>query len=196
MLRTTLRFAALAAAHVAAAVEVPSLRPGAQHRWALDFRARLEQGARPVEVHLTGAWLSTITAVRPAEYDAELRIADAGFAGDAVKDVPAAALDDLRRRISRPFWATYRADGALLAIHFYKDVSPTDRNLLQTIATEAQLVRPPGSQSAWSLEERDGAGAYLAMYAREGNTIVKRKVKYIYTDGVAGASADALQVHV
>jgi len=92
--------------------------------------------------------------------------------------------------------AHHRADGALLAIHFYKDVSPTDRNLLQTIATEAQLVRPTESKSVWSVEERDGAGAYLAMYTREVNAIVKRKLKYVYTDGVAGAPAGAVQVHI
>jgi hypothetical protein len=192
----TLRSAALAVAFMAAAAGAPATDPGAQLRWSVDFRARLEQGARPVEVHLTGGWVSTVVAARPAGYDCELRIVDAGFAGDAVKDVPASALDDLRRRLSRPFWATYRADGALLAMHFYSDVSPTDRNLLQTIAAEAQLVRPAGGGPVWTVEERDGAGAYLAIYGRAGDSIVKRKVKYTYTDGVAGAPADAVQVHV
>jgi HEAT repeat protein len=196
MLTKTLRSAALAAAFMAAAAGAVPLQPGEQLRWSLDFRARLEQGARPVEIHLTGGWVSTVVAVRPAGYDCELQIVDAGFAGDSVKEVSAAALQDLRNRLSRPFWATYRADGALLGLHFYKDVTPTDRNLLQTIATESQLVRPAAGGSVWSVEERDGAGAYLAMYGREGNTIVKRKVKYTYTDGVAGAPADAVQVHV
>jgi len=196
MLTTTLRSTALAAAFMAAAAGAVPPQPGDQSRWSLDFRARLEQGARPVEIHLTGGWVSTVVAVRPAGYDCELQIVDAGFAGDSVKDVSAAALQDLRNRLSRPFWASYRADGALVGLHFYQDVSPTDRNLLQTIATESQLVRPAGGGSVWTVEERDGAGAYLAMYGREGNTIVKRKVKYTYTDGVAGAPADAVQVHV
>ena len=193
---TMLKSAALAAAFMAAAAGAPTMQPGAQFHWSLDFRARLEQGARPVEIHLTGGWVSTVAAVRAADYDCRLQIVDGGFAGDAVKNVPPAALEDLRHRLSRPFWATYRADGALLAVHFYDDVSPTDRNLLQNIATEAQLVQPAAGGSVWTVEERDGAGAYLAMYAHEGNTIRKRKVKYTYTDGVASATADAVQLHV
>lgn len=196
MLTTMLRSAALAAAFMAAAAGGPTMQPGAQLRWSLDFRARLEQGAHPVEVHLTGIWVSTVVDARPAGYDCELQIVDAGFAGDSVKDVPAAALQDLRSRLSRRFWATYRADGALIAMHFYPDVSPTDRNLLQTIAAEAQLVRPAAGGPVWTVEERDGAGAYLAVYGHEGNRLVKRKLKYTYTDGVAGATADMVQVHV
>src|SRR6185437_689380 len=169
------------AAALAAAAASPAVQPGDQLRWSLDFRVRLEQGAaRPVEIHLAGEWVSTVSAVRSGEYDAQLQLANARFAGDAAAGAPAPALEDLRRRLSRPFWATYHEDGGLLAVHFFKDVAPNDRNLLQMIATQIQLVRPETQRSFWTVTERDGAGNYLAMYRRDANEILKRKMKYIY----------------
>ena len=181
---------------VATAGAAPEMQPGDQSRWSLDLRVRLEQhAAPPVEVHLTGDWVSTIVAVRPGEYDAQLQIDHTGFTGDAAKTVPAASLDDLRQRLSRPFWATYRIDGGLLAIHFYRDISPADQNLLQMIATELQLVRPDSAQLSWSAQERDGAGEYVALYVMaQPDRIIKRKLKYLYTDGVPGVPADTVHV--
>jgi hypothetical protein len=87
-------------------------------------------------------------AVRAHEYDAQLQLADLQFTGDAVKDLPNASLTGLQYRLSRPFWATYRNDGGLLSIHFFRDMSASDRNLLQMIATELQLVQPEASARA------------------------------------------------
>jgi len=172
------------------------MQPGDQSRWSLDFRVRLEQNAAPsVEVHLTGDWVSTVSSVRPGEYDAQLQIADLRFTGDPVKSAPAASLENLQQRLVRPFWATYRADGGLLAIHFYRDVSPSDQNLLQMIATELQLVQPDSAQPSWTTQERDAAGEYVALYVMpQPDRIMKRKLKYLYTDGVAGAPVDTVQV--
>jgi hypothetical protein len=65
------------------------------------------------------------------------------------------------------------------------------------IATELQLVRPPDSRTSWTAEERDGAGEYSALYLTpEPGHILKRKLKYIYTDGLAGAPADAVRVAI
>jgi HEAT repeat protein len=176
----------------------PANQPGNQARWSLDFRVRLEQQAQPpVEIHLTGDWASTIVAARPAEYDAQLQIENVHFAGDAAKTAPAASLEDLQRRLSRSFWATYRADGELEAIHFRRDVSPTDSNLLQMIATELQFVRPDSAPPSWTAQERDGAGEYLALYVKaQPDRVMKRKLKYVYTDGVAGAPTNTVQVIV
>jgi hypothetical protein len=171
--------------------------PGEQRRWALDFRVRLEQpgGERPVDVEINGDWVSTISAIRPGEYDAELEIANARVGSG--KNAPADATEQLRRRLARPFWATYRDNGALLAIHFFKDVNPSDRNLLQMIATETQLVRPDSGRALWTVLERDGGGSYLAIYQRPvASVVVKRKLKYVHTDGAAGAPADGLRVDV
>jgi len=199
MIRTMLRsFSVAAAVTLVAAAAACQTQPGDQSRWALDFLARMEQQtARPIEIHLTGEWTSTISAVRAGEYDAQLDLADLQFAGDAVRAAPPASLDGLKTRLSRPFWATYRNDGGLLAMHFYRDVSPSDRNLLQMIATELQLVRPAAARAEWTAQERDGAGEYSALYLMpQPGHIVKRKLKYIYTDGVAGAPAGAVRVSI
>ena len=162
--------------------------PGEQRRWALHFRVRLDQPGiqKPVQVDLTGDWISTVTDVRSDDYDAALQLANAHLTGAGGGSVPSDALEQTQQRLSRRFWATYRKDGALLAVHFFKDVSPSDRNLLQMIATEAQLVCPDRGESVWRVIERDGAGSYLAIYNRtEPFVVVKRKVKYLDTVGPA-----------
>jgi hypothetical protein len=189
---------AVVAALAATAVAASAMSPGDQSRWSLDFRVRLEQNsAPPIDLHLVGDWVSTIVAVRPGEYDAQLQIADVRFTGDAAKSASADALADLRLRLSRPFWATYRADGGMLAIHFFRNVTPADCNLLQMIATELQLVQPDSTRPSWTAQERDGAGEYVALYAMpQPNRIMKRKLKYLYTDGVAGAPEGTIRIAI
>lgn len=173
--------------------------PGDQRSWALEFGMRLEQpdGKTPAEVRLSGELIMTISASRPAEYDASVEIAGARIRGAAGTSVPQEAAGELERRIGRRFWGTWRSDGTLLAVHFYKDVSPADRNLLQTILTEAQFVRPPSAEPVWTVLERDGAGAYLAIYQQAAPaTVIKRRLKYVETTGVAGAPSGALQIAV
>jgi hypothetical protein len=153
--------------------------PGEQRRWALDFRIRLEQtgGQRPFKIDLSGDWVSTISAVRPGEYDSELKLENAHVQGNGVQSVTADASEQLKRRLARPFWATYRDDGALIAVHFPKEVNPSDRNLLQMIATETELIHAGPDRPAWTELERDGAGEYLAIYNRpDSNVVVKRKL--------------------
>lgn len=119
------------------------VHPGDQSRWSLDFRTCLEQrSATPIEVHMAGDWTSTITAVRTGQYDARLQLSELHFSGDAAKSASAAALAGLEARLSRPFWATYRDDGEVVAVHFFRDMAPSDRNLLQMIATESSLSGP------------------------------------------------------
>src|SRR5207244_5320561 len=63
-----------------------------------------------------------------------------------------------------------------------------DRNLLQMILTETQRVRAGTGGQASTVRERDGAGSYMAAYEMpQPDVIVKRKLKYVDTDGVAGA---------
>ena len=173
-------------------------QPGAQSRWSLDFRASMEQSsAHPIEIRILADWTSTVAATREGEYDARLQLAHIQFAGDTVKGAPESSIADLRSRLSRPFWATYRCDGGLLSMHFLREETPSDRNLLQMIATELQLVRPASARNSWTAQERDGAGEYSALYVTPApNRILKRKLKYLYMDGVAGAPADAVRVSV
>ncbi len=100
-------------------------------------------------------------------------------------------------RLSRPFWATYSADGGLRAIHFFRDVSPSDCNLLQMIATELQLVHSNPESPSWTAQERDSAGEYLAVYVMpQPDRILKRKLKYLYIDGMAGVAANSVRVAI
>jgi HEAT repeat protein len=187
-----------AAAFLAAASAAAETHPADQSRWSLDFRTRLEQrSATPIEVHLAGEWTSTITAVRARQYDAQLQLSNVHFTGDVAKTAHAAALAGVEARLSRPFWATYREDGELLTMHFFRDMAPSDRNLLQMIATELQLVRPGAVGDSWTAQERDGAGEYSAAYRmQQPDRIVKRKLNYVHTDGVAGATADTVRISI
>ena len=189
---------AVATTLVAAAAASPTVQPGNQSRWSLDFRASMEQSStRPIEVHLFGTWTSTICAVRSNDYDAQLQLSEIQFKGEVLRGGPASALKDLESRLSQPFWATYRNDGGLLSVHFYRGMSATDRNMLQMIATELQLVQPGTSRQTWTAQERDGAGEYSAIYlAQQPDRILKRKLKYIYADGMAGAPANALEISI
>jgi len=201
MMRTIVRSFAVAVATilVAGATAAGSQAlPGDQSRWSLDFSTSLQQqSASPIEAHIKGEWTSTITAVRAGEYDAQLQLADVHFTGESSKSAPAGAMTDLQSRLSRPFWVTCRGDGGLVAIHFYRDVRPSDRNLLQMIATELQLVRPESRRNSWTAQERDGAGEYSALYVMpQFDRILKRKLKYMYTDGVAGTHSSAMEVAI
>jgi hypothetical protein len=174
------------------------VQPGEQYRWSLDFSSRLEQrSASPVGISMAGDWTSTVTAIRDGQYDAQLQLSDVHFTGDAAKSTSAAALASLEARLSRPFWATYRDDGELVAVHFFSDAAPSDRNLLQMIITELELVRPGAARDSWTAQERDGAGEYSALYLQpQSDRIFKRKLKYTYTDGMAGARAGAVHVSI
>jgi len=204
IVRIVVRSSALAVATtlVAAAgfshTQAVQAQPGDQSRWSLDFRTCLEQpSATPIEVHIVGDWTSTITAVRAGQYDAQLQLSDLHFSGDAAKSASATALAGLEARLSRPFWVTYRDDGELVAVHFFRDMAPSDRNLLQMIATELELVRPGAVHDSWTAQERDGAGEYSALYLMpQSGRILKRKLKYLYTDGVSGARANAVHVSI
>jgi hypothetical protein len=158
----------------------------------------MEQTSAPsIEVHLMGDWTTTVVAVRASEYDEQMQIENLQFAGDAVKNASASSLAELRARLSRPFWATHRDDGGLVEMHFYRDQNASDRNLLQLIATELQLVQPESKRNSWTAEERDGAGEYSALYVMpQPDRILKRKLKYVYTDGAAGAQANGMRVDV
>ena len=208
MIRTIIRSFAVVAATTLVAVAATAasqVLPGDQSRWSLDYRASMQQTSAPsIEIHMNGDWTSTISAVRDGEYDAQLQLADLRFSGDALKSGSPAALAALQTRLSRPIWATYRNDGGLLEMHFPREMSPSDRNLLQMIATDLQLVQPESAsptagqplRKSWTAQERDSAGEYSALYLAQPDRILKRKLKYLYTDGVAGAPANSMNISI
>jgi hypothetical protein len=169
---------------------------GEQRRWTLSFRASLEQPGHSIEVDLGGEWVSTIVAIRTNQYDAALELANLRVKSSS-EILPAGAGEQLARRLAHPFWATYRSDGALVKVHFLKDTVASDRNLLEMIATQTAFVRAVAGRPVWNVMERDAAGSYLAIYQQAGpGRVVKRKLKYLDTDGVAGAPANGLRVAV
>jgi hypothetical protein len=199
MIRTMIRlFAFAVATTLVATAGFSEVLPGDQSRWSLDFRARMEQSsASPIELHLVGEWTATVVAVRVGEYDEQLQLEHLQFTGDAVKSASPSLLAEMQGRLSRPFWATHRRDGGLVEMHFLRDQSPSNRNLLQMIATELQLVRPDFGRNSWTAQERDGAGEYSALYVMpQSDRILKRKLKYMYTDGVAGSHSSAMDVAI
>ena len=182
----------------------PSLRaanravPGEERRWALDFRTRLEQpgAARPAEVHFQADWISTVSAVRPGEYDAALQLANLRMVSNA-GPAQAGQVAELVRKLSRRYWATYRENGLLVALHFYQDTDPGDRNLLQMIATESQFVQAPADRASWTATERDGAGEYEAQYDRgTAGEVTKRRLRYGHADAEPGHRADSVRIEV
>jgi hypothetical protein len=178
----------------AAAPVAGNVASGEQRRWTVTFLARLEQagGARPVEIDLSGDWLSTVSAARPDEYDVMLQLANVRLNG--TNSVPAAQSEQLRQHLERPFWVTYRADGSLAAVYFYKDTDPGDRNLLQMVATECQFVNAPADRQSWTAIERDGVGRYTAAYRRDGNVVTKHKLNYTDSAGAIRVSIDSSEM--
>jgi hypothetical protein len=172
---------------------------GEQRKWFLEFRTRIEQPgqSRPLEVALTGNWTVTVVAARTGEYDVALELTGAHLSGNAGGSVPRETIEQAQQKLARRFWATYQNDGALRAVHFFKNVEPSDRNLLQMIATEAQFVRPAASKLTWNAMERDGAGDYLAIYNwAEPDAVIKRKLKYVHADAEPGAPTGGLHLSI
>jgi hypothetical protein len=170
---------------------------GQQCRWTLSFRAELQQqGSRRTAVALNGEWRRTVVAVRPDAYDAQVQLTSVTFEDPAGRQVDPKELAALQERLAKPFWITSTAHGALRAIHFAKEVSPSDRNLLQMIATGEQFVQADGVHAVWTSLEHDGAGAYLAVYQRTGPARYRKK-KLKYTEagtGQAGSQSFAIGI--
>lgn len=183
-----------------ATVDAGTRAPGHQRRWTLAFEARIEESghAAPVQVRLAGDWVATISAVRGDEYDVAYEVEGARVGGAGSESASPEDVRALQRRLARRFWVTYRNDGTALRIHFSRDSDPSDRNLVQMIVTETQLVRSANDSPHWTALERDGAGLYLASYQRVGrDQISKRKLRYIEIDGsTGGAAPGAMQVAI
>lgn len=171
--------------------------PGDQRRWRLLFDLGIAQpgSSAPLDVQVTGDWVATITDARPDDYDVAYELHGARIEGAGVHAAPA-EVDAMRQRLEGlPFWITYRRDGAATGAHFPKDMSPDDRNLLEMVATQAQLVRTTPAADQWTATERDAAGLYLAAYQREGDHLTKHKLKYVAADG-AGGTATGIDVEI
>jgi HEAT repeat protein len=169
--------------------------PGQQVSWDLAFDVELSQPsqASPIRTSVSGTWVMVVSAARAGECDVRCELRNPKVSGGGVAGVSTEESEALGGRLSRPFWVTYRDDGAALTVHFHKEVDPSALNLLQMIVTEMQLVRPARSQPHWTTVERDGAGSYVAAYQNlspdsMSGAVVKTKLKYLESSGVTGSS--------
>lgn len=173
---------------------------GQQRRLTLHLAVELEQPGheKPLAVTLEGDWVTTLVAARDGERDVACEVVGARVSGRGVAQASASDVEALAQRLSRRFWVTYRADGAVLRVHFPRGLAPSDQNLLQMIVTETELMRPATDAPQWTAMERDGAGSYLAVYQRpldDPGQLVKRKVKYVDIDGT-GEPTHSLAVEI
>jgi hypothetical protein len=142
-----------------------------ERRFPLSLTWSLRGGAHETRLTLAGEWVTETVAARPGEREVACRIEGARIEGAG----------DLARRLGRTFWAVYRDDGAVVRLRFPRDMDAGDRNLLQMIVTESQVVRGAGAQ--WTALERDGAGTYLAGYFQpRAGELIKRKLRYLDGD--------------
>ncbi len=202
---TPMRIRLWIAAALAAVVLVPRPVAGAppaagQHsRWHLVFRAGLQgqAGAQPGAVSLEGEWLRTVVVVTPESYDVRYQLLSLRVTGGSGATVDPKALAAATARLSVPFWVTCGRDGALQTMHFAQAMSASDRNLLQTIATETQFVQADGALPVWTAMERDGGGSYMAIYQRrDAEHVRKKKIKYVGPDADIDRAGAALELTV
>jgi hypothetical protein len=181
LLATVLSLAVAVFPQVAACVP-PAV--GQQYRWKTSFRAELEgdKGTKSGAASLRGEWTETVVAVRRDGYDVRYELANVRIDPTGGRRVTATDLRLAQERLQKPFWVSCGLDGSLQTIHFLKEVSAEDRNLLQAIATESQFVQPDSTRADWTSRELDGGGSYLARYQRQDNAHVrKKKIKYLGT---------------
>jgi hypothetical protein len=158
---------------------------GQRYSWKASFRAELQgdKGAQPGAASLTGEWRNTVVAVRRDGYDVRYELADVRIDPNGGPPVSATELRLAQERLQKPFWISCGLDGSLQTVHFLKEVSASDRNLLQAMATEAQFVQADATRAVWTSRESDGGGSYLAIYQRQGSSHVrKKKLKYLDAD--------------
>lgn len=173
---------------------------GRQLIWDVTLDTRLQQsGDRGSSgagtTTLSGEWVMTVSGASDAGYDLACELRRPQVTGQGFGDVDRADVERLERRLTDRFWVSYRADGAATRLHFPREMKDDVRNFLELLVTEAQLVRPARPATQWTSTERDGAGAYFAAYqAPAPHEIVKRKIRYLSSDGTGAARASAATV--
>jgi hypothetical protein len=155
--------------------------PGARWAYAIEARSTMSlaapDGPRGFTVELTGRWELTVVGsdgerveLRGVLRDPKLQTRADGTGGAA----PAVAPDPL----DAPAYLVARRDGRIEEVYVDAAAPPLARDLLRSLALATQVVVPGDRARAWTVEERDGVGEYLASYAREGDVVTKAKDRY------------------
>jgi hypothetical protein len=177
------------------AIAHPSESDGLQHRWSveIDVGIRSSDGSTQEATALAGEWVETITGTSAEGTEVACEFAHAHVVGKRAATVDPKAEAELEARMAQRIWVTVQPDGAVTRMHFPKDMDDPARNMLQLIMTTKQFARPQPLPTQWVTSERDGAGMYMAQYVRtapdspSGPTeVLKRKMRYVALDGVAG----------
>lgn len=174
--------AAHAAAPVAAAVSAgraagaPSQRAErSRYRLSSEHRATVD-GKELASVVVEGTWTTT----ERTEGHVEIQLAATRV--EAAGEAPPSAED-----LGRPF-VLATLDGLLTRLSFPAETPSAARGMLTDLATLFQVTSRPGD--AWTVEEEDLTGRYLASYTRAGARVTRTRVRYTALRGAGGLSAD------
>ena len=191
--------------HARAATRAAAARAagaGRQLSWAVTLQARMQQPDGPLGAHdsmttVKGELVATVSAVSEAGVEMAYELRHPQFEGVGFGEISAADRAVVEQKLAPRFWVTHQRDGAALTLHFPREMAPDARNMLALLVTEMQLVRPARPSPQWTATERDGAGAYLVAYAQPGpREILKRKLRYLSTDGAGASATTPVNVHI
>ena len=178
-----------------------SARAGRQHRYEVKLETGLRFAAKnPGAVATTtlqGDWTVTVSSASSLGSDVACELQHPHLSGVGFGEADSADVAAMEKRLAQRFWVSYQADGAATRLHFPKDMQDDVRNMLTLIVTESQLVQPASRPPQWTATERDGAGAYLAIYNAAGlGEIIKKKTRYIDSDAQLDGKAAGLEIGV
>lgn len=154
--------------------------------------APAKRAARPViATSVQGLWRTEVFAeqegdalVRAGFEVRELNVSANGLAVDR------SSLDALRAPAALPVVLRLGRDGHVAGLRVPTELAaqPLLVGTLKTLVAALQAVYPADGADAWRWQgvEQDGAGAYLASYARSDDGLVKRKGDYRALGGLTG----------
>jgi hypothetical protein len=146
---------------------------------------------------IEGRWTSTVLARPDGLADVQIVLLPSRVeAGSGLEG------ETLRQELSQPFVVRYNGRGQARAIFFPPSTRLVAMGLLRTLVSTFQFTNPEGAAPVdqWEAAELDAAGEYQASYARRGDRILRRKIRYLRvatSEGLLDASRapSAPQLH-
>lgn len=82
------------------------------------------------------------------------------------------------------FLASFRRTGKPIKFYFPNNISEQEEIAISEVIRGLQVIIPENMKDKkdWSTEEAHSTGKYIARYAVDGNTILKKKLKYLSVD--------------
>jgi HEAT repeat protein len=136
--------------------------------------------ASAIAVDVDGVW--TLTVVETGEAEVVVRGVLAGEVATG-SDGRVARNAALSAELARPHYLVYATSGALERVEVDPSTSDVGGGLVRALAASTQLVWPNAGAVAWESRETDATGAYVAGYRRDGDDVLRTKLRY---EGLAG----------